>query len=398
MQAPIWTVPYLSGAANYSLGAGWRVSPKDVDLFKRLPTKERWSHRFSKTERGLVQYGAHDVGFVYVCLVARTIFPFLGDLRAIQVLNWMVHLACCAGILLLLDRSHHRWLFIVLYAANPVIVYLATFPYYYFWQILPSFALAWLVLRPGRVTWGAGIIALFLMAAGVAIRPSTLPVVLLTVAYLLLHKRNAVTLACAVATVVVILLIPKANKMFFFTAYVGLGAYPNPENLSLSDESGYARYKQTRGTELEFDFGGNYYDSATRRDLNGVLKHAFLDFAREHPVLLLRNAFLNTGLAFGGGYFVGLPYLALAVCAVAGWGFAILLWIYGRKVWVLATLSSVAGFVAYYPPVPVYMLGGYVFVVLALLSVGGRLRSCRPLPSMHPASVAYEGAGKPSDE
>jgi len=103
-----WIVPFLSGAANFQVSEPWSYNPEDVG--KHLNSTSPNQYRFEASNRDdLVQYSASDIGFLYVCVVARNLFPWLGDLDAVRVLQIIVHMLSVVIVLRCLDSCYIIW-------------------------------------------------------------------------------------------------------------------------------------------------------------------------------------------------------------------------------------------------------------------------------------------------
>jgi hypothetical protein len=133
-----WTFPYFSGAANFSRLFDWRISPSDYDLGAKLSDQDYREYKHQKT-RDVVEEIYNNYGYVLVVITATRLFPFLGDLQSVILFQVIVHLSISLFmIVLVLVSPFQRYGFLFLYAANPLVIYFVTFPYYYFWMFIPS--------------------------------------------------------------------------------------------------------------------------------------------------------------------------------------------------------------------------------------------------------------------
>src|SRR5580698_7945556 len=180
--------PYFSGAANMEASYDWRISPSDYERVRGLSVEQYLAYRHQRTADFLLNT-YNNYGYVLVVLAARSVFWWMGDGRAVVTLQVAVHVAMCLAVLALLRTPVRRWSFALLYAANPVVLHIVTFPYYYFWAAVPCFVLAYLALggARGRLWMVPGVILLFL---GFLTRPPTLFVCLLTFAFLAWQGRR----------------------------------------------------------------------------------------------------------------------------------------------------------------------------------------------------------------
>ena len=130
-----WTVPYLSGAVNVNLSGKWLISASEVEKF--LTLKDKWDYRFS-SEEDLVEYKYNNIGLVYIIYLAKKIFFLSSDLDAL--INFQIFSHICIVLILgrLFSSNGQKILFLCLYGINPVVLYFVTMPFYYFWQVIPS--------------------------------------------------------------------------------------------------------------------------------------------------------------------------------------------------------------------------------------------------------------------
>lgn len=390
-QGAVWTVPYLSGAANTSWETGWRVERASLAHYLALSPAGRWQYRAPRVAEGeLMPFsGVNAVGFVYVVMAARTLFPWLGDLQAVVLLHCLVHLASCWLIFWHLTTGLRRGLFIVFYAANPLVICFVTFPFYYFWQALVPVCLVYSLFRDWKVPSWQALLMVMAAAASVWIRPSTL-FLATGFASLLAWKSRWIPGA-------VLLLVFAAGVAGTFggvsgtpahTMFVGLGAYDSAEGFYLKDTSGYDYYERQTGEKVvKFvpdGFGGNWYDPDFRERFNRVLGQGVRDYAARHPGLLVRNAILNFLQGFSVGYKTEAPNWVRYAVASTGLLF-ILLMAFTRQ-WVLLAANALAlgSFAPYFPPIPAYMFGSYLLLAVGAAVIGAswyenrRIRVSRP--------------------
>jgi hypothetical protein len=360
-----FTFPYFSGAANIEGLYDWRISPSDYQRVKDFPDQQYLAYRHQRTaDFHLNTY--NNYGYVVVVLAARTLFWWMGDGNAVVTLQIIVHAAICLAILTLLSTQVRRLSFVLLYALNPLVLHFVTFPFYYFWAVLPCFVFAYLALggARGRRWILPGVMLLFL---GFLIRPATLFVCLATFALLLWQGRR---LTAAIAFCAFALLQFQAIGHFYtspwHTAYIGVGAYPNPYGIKGPvDSAGLDFYLKTTGKQVSNDpITGTFQDLQERDNYWRVLRTRYFEILAESPFLIARNAALNMAQSFGVGYDVGRPWVAFpsTIIGVVMIGLIILSrqWIWGT-----AILAYAAAFAGYFPPIPAYLFGAYLFIALA---------------------------------
>jgi len=382
-QSSVWMGPYLSGAANWKMGGEFLVDWDELKVYHDLSPTEQDAYRFHHSEHA-TYYGANPVGYVYLIVLAKFMFPFAGDQTAIVLLQLTVHTLLCSWVFFSTAfKPVFKTGFLVLYALNPLILGFAAYNHYYFWQAVPSFYVLYL-WSERRASLGVVLTAAFAVGLALTARPTA--ILLCPLAACLAARRFGWVSALAVLFIIggVMMAINRPmNKNVFHSVYIGVGAYANPDQINLSDDDGYALYQKETGEKLVASLGGNYYDKDVMDRYKQITRQRYFEILREHPVLLTRNAVLNIAQAFLLGYQTrrgdGLNYL------VAGLGAAFALGLAWRRAWFyllvipLATLT----FTPYYPPIRAYMYGAYAFIVFALLcslKAGGEGVGVKPAP------------------
>jgi hypothetical protein len=371
MQHAIWVAPYTSGAANWSIGQPWKVAIGDDQIYKNKSIGERWVDVAQPVQDSskLIEFSAHDEGWMWVLWFTRKIFPFLSDLRGVILLAIILHLGFSALILNRLNPGWQRYLFTFVFVCNPLTLYLLSFPYYYYWQAFPSLLAIIIWQYRDKVNiWYLPGLALFL-ALCVAIRPNVIFICLLVLALTVYFIRHWFTYLSVVLFALCFLSIPKVNKMFWHTVYAGLGAYPNHNGLYLSDESSYASFKNKTGITLNTAFGQNYYNLQLRDQYNQHLKAESIEYIKTHPVQSLRNVILNLSIGIFSPYKPNSPSWIYYTQAFLGLIFLVgLIWL--RQWPVLIGLSLSLGCIALiYPPIAAYVVGSLVFTGWGLTQV-----------------------------
>lgn len=370
-QAPSWIFPYFSGAANLGLDLTWRVDISGISDFARMTYSQQMDYRFERTEQAnLATYSVLDKGYVYIIWVAQNLLFWMPQIKAVIWLQIVFHVVSSLWVAGRLGSRRQQFIFLLAYASNPVVLHFVTFAYHYYWQVLPSLAWFWYETRvKARTDRGLYLLTLALvLAAAFLIRQSTVIVSLFILTYAAWRHKRAVgwgVVACFLAFA----MFAKNPSQPWHTAYVGIGAYPNDAGIELDDESGYRVFKDGTGIQINTTPpNGNYYDEKVRGQYYDVLKERLAGYAKEHPLQLARNAVLNVLQGFSAGYPVG--HLALAY-ASAFIGLVALTLLAVRRMYVTIVLifAGVAGFVAYYPPIPAYMFGNYLLLTLALASI-----------------------------
>ncbi len=365
----VWTAPYLSGAANYEWGKGFRVHFPEMRQFKELPDSQKETYHF-QPQQHLEVYENNSVGYLYLVQIAKVIFFWQGDLQAIESLQILFHILLSIVILFLIRDGLSFGLFLCLYALNPLIIYFVTFPYYYFWQVVPGVVvIAYLYNR--KLTFRYWLIPIaVLLALAYLVRPTVLFVTVFVCILFLVREKWYYSLPSLLVLVLFIrLLNTPGYDNPWFTMYIGIGGYPNAYVPKLSDNSAYELYQQRTGQVLDASLDGNFYTKEVADRSAQVLKDEYWKIAREHPFLLFRNAVLNFFESFSAGYFVDLPQWASYVSALLGLVFCLWLTIQKQYLWMVAIALSALSFTPYYPPIQAYMYGSFIVLVGAFIVV-----------------------------
>ena len=370
MQNEYFTVPFFSGAANFEWGRGEVYNEADITRFYELSTREaREAHRVQRSENpeDLKPLPFARRGYLYVSLVARTLFFWMGDLKAVESLQVLVHILITLFVISLLPNRLSRVLFLLLYGVNPIILRYVTFPYYYYWQTIPTaLVLPYLLDRNFRF----GVSALLvppLLALVFIVRPTMLLVSIFLVIWLLLRESRTVAVSTAVVCLVcaVAALSPREGGGHgpWHTAYTAIGAYPNPYGIErFSDEFAHKFFEEEVGVPRKWEAGGTFYEKEAIAKYAARVKKEYLDIVRENPLLLLRNAILNYFQSFSIGY-LNMSRTLSYLSAFVGFVYCGVLLLKRKILFVVAISLASLTYVPYCAPVQVYMFGSYILLV-----------------------------------
>lgn len=368
-QTSAWIYPYFSGAANLGLDFAWKIDAAAYPGFAQLPYAGQLGYEFVRGQPGdLTPYSILDRGYVFIVWIAQVLFFWLPSIKAVLWFQVVFHIVSVLWVLSLLSSTRQRLIFFLAYGVNPLVLHFVTFAYHYYWQVVP--ALLWLAYeaRDGirlerRIYWMVAV-----MMTVFLVRQSTLPLSLFMLGYWIWKERTVHAWMALLAMLVFVLLVKNPSQPWH-TAYVGLGAYPNAGGIELSDESGYSRYKELSGTQINtVPPDGNYYDTTVRSAYYDALRKELIGYAAQHPGELARNAFLNTAQSFSLGYVTKsrlLSYLSAAIGVLV----ALFMAWRGMYLRMAVLLAGVAGFVLYFPPIPAYMFGNYLLLAWVLVHV-----------------------------
>lgn len=367
-----WSFPYFSGAANFERLFEWRISPSDYQLAQQLAPADYMRYRHQATA-DTIPYGLNSYGYVLVAVFARALFQRLGDVQSVIALQLAVHALISALFLVcFFADSRSRIAFVVLYVANPLVIYLATYPFYYFWLLLPSVCCAALLLKPD---WAQLILLLAtpLLLLALLIRPTPLFLCLLVYGFAyraLPGRRLSVVVPALTVFIAGVIAISALNPRLppWHSMYVGLGAYANVSSVStLSDGEGYRYFAERTGIEVSTSpVSGNWGQPELMKSYGNVVRAGYVRALLAQPVRLLLNALLNLGQVFSVGFIVDSLPLSL-LSSLLGWCVAAYLLLRGQILWVFAIVASALSFFWYFPPIPAYNYAAYLLLVCALI-------------------------------
>lgn len=381
MQSVSWTYPYFSGAANFQRPFDWRISPSEYREVKGLEASEYLAHRHQRRSDTVLN-SSNNYGYVLVVAAARTMFPWWGEGEATIALQILCHTLIVILIQLALRSPFQKAGFLAAYGMNPFILHFVTFPFYYFWAVIPSAVLALFYLKR-RISLPAVCAAVLVLYLAVLIRPSTIFVALLVFA-LIFYSGNRLAAVIAGLTFMAMTLLTSGHKEgktspVWHTAYVGLGAYSNTLGISLADESAFESYTRSTGTAVSTDpVSGTMAVPQSRDVYYSFVKKRYLALANAHPWLVIRNAVMGSVQSFGPGYVVGHPLLSILSMAIGTlvMGIAVRT---GQYILVAGIAAYAVAFTPYFPPIPAYLFGAYLLTTLVLLTAIEKIaRQARP--------------------
>jgi len=358
---------YLSGAANWSLGTPWRVNNDEMVFFEKLERNNKLNYRFTK-EDNLEHYNYNAIGLLHINALARNIFFWQGDLQSIISLQQLVHVLLSFWILLLLKSYYHKIIFYFLYVINPIILYFVDFPYYYFWQVVPS-AIFIVYLLNNKLIKNKIFLISIIFAFVLITRPSTLFILLFILGYIGYQEGK---IRAVIAMVLFLglgsLLKPSASYEGWHTMYVGIGAYQNKYGIEMKDRSGF----QVFNRETDKVMIGGCKQNDNSRIYNDFIKKKYFNILKESPLLLAKNALLNILQSYGIGYKVNMMNLNY-LSSFFGFLLIFLLLYFNQYTLFFAIGFAGASFTPYFPPIGAYMFGSYMLIIFAWLVVGTKI-------------------------
>lgn len=383
-QSPVFTVQYFSGAKLFNIDMGWRFDKNEAEKMKSLKGYDIYTYQFDNPRKAISTYNENSSGLLYVIIFAEHIFPFLGPIGALVLLQIIIHLICCFIIYFKLKRPVEKTLFLLLYFINPIVVYFVIFPMYYFWTIIPSVIFLYYYINSKTTNLTGYIITAILCFIGYAIRPTVLPLLLLIPGYNYFKTRNLKPL---IAFPVYLILFFGWNHYLNFTKnytpwhtmFVGVGAYPNnyPYLQKLSDNEGFDRYASITGLQVSNSIDGNYHADSIRNDYSRIIENEYLKIVKESPLLIVRNGLLNYLQSFSAGYKTKTSFLVNILISLSGLILILLLIKFKKWPLLIAISFSAISFTPYYPPIPAYMYGSFILIAYSIISVIYNLKFLR---------------------
>lgn len=374
--SPVYSVPYFSGATMLDLSKGWQFDLSEVQRLKDISGYEIYHYQFDGTPKDLKVNTLNNTGYLYVVFLAHYLFPFLGPIGSVVLLQLFFHAILSFMIVRLLKRETEKILFLFFYFLNPLVLYFAVFPFYYFWQVIPSAVFLYFYLYSGsKIPIFSFTIGIILALFAFWVRPTVLFLLIFIIIYTTYKFRTWIPIASIPVLVFLGLFWNSTLNMTkaygpWHTAYIGLGAYPNPfEGLyNLSDDRGYDKYESITGHRISASIDGEYTTSIEiRQNYLETLKKVYLEAIEDHPELFVRNAVLNTLQGFSVGYINGGGFYKHILIAITGL-FYILLLLYQKSYLELLTLlASLCSFTLFFPPIQGYYYGTILLLVVIFI-------------------------------
>ena len=383
-QGSIFIYPFFSGAANLGFDLAWKIDAKKYFDFLQLPYAEQLGYVFERGQpNDLIGYSILDRGYMFIVWIAQHLFFWMPEIKAVIWLQIFFHIGSSLWVMNSLDTRREQITFFLFYATNPIIMYFVTFAFYYYWQIIPP--LAWYIYKKkaGLNNFPGLYLLVTFLAAAFLIRQSTLIISLLILGVIAWQERKLVPWAILFMFFIFAIVFKNPSQPWH-TAYVGIGAYPNSAGIELSDQSGYKRFLKQTGIQIEIDSPyGNYYDPDIREQYYSNLRDGLINYAKEQPWQLAKNAALNILQSFSVGYPVGHEKLAYTS---AFFGLIVFIILIKTRLYFILVLAfaNVAGFAFYFPPIPAYMFGNYFLLTLALVTIVSRFEKFKTITSFLP--------------
>ena len=372
---PSWSVPYFSGAANLETGKGWRFLPCEADSIKQASGMDFYTYRFKKgDDQNLRTYRYNASGYVYFIYLSQKIFPFVNEAGSVVILQLLLHTFCCLLLLQRLKKQLPKFVFLFGYACNPLILYVVTFPFYYFVQVISSF-LVLVFYTNKRLSWWQ-VIPLFLAGCFfLHCRKTVFPLELL-ICGLFLFRRQFLNASVCLSLLLFFPVLWKnagfisdRNTGPWHTVFIGVGAYPNPYPYlqTLSDNTGMDLFRTEKDSTISSSLEGKFvYDSSIQDAYLSFAREKYISILKERPLLLLRNAVLNFFQGYSAGHVSNFSFWLNVLISASGAVVFFFLLLRKEYFYLMAIGLSHISFSPFYPPIPVYMFGTYLLLVYAI--------------------------------
>ncbi|HXB57602.1 MAG TPA: hypothetical protein VN461_22770 [Vicinamibacteria bacterium] len=245
-----------------------------------------------------VDYYTLDIGYSFIVEIARLAFPTLPDNHWRSI---ALQLLVDVGLVVLVYTIFASWdirlgaLAALFYTGNKVFLYLASFAYYYYWDVvltLTVFALLLLTLRrAGPPAFLLGLTG-FVLGFGVWMRASWWPITCFLLALMVLTpalRKQSIWCALIFGLVAAPQIyrssrargsLVLSTRASWHVALVGLGYYPNPYGLEANDEAVYRLTREKYGVPFRMD---DY------KEHDQAVKKEFLSLLRKDPQFVLRS-------------------------------------------------------------------------------------------------------------
>jgi hypothetical protein len=376
IMTPEITVPYFSGAALLNQSDRWIFNSYEVDSLKKInalaDTKRRIQlldhYKFSNLPSKTHTYELNQPGLVYLIAASQFLFPFYGEIGSLKLLQLSIHLLFSFLIFLSFKNPKKQWAFFFLYVINPFIIYLTLFPFYYFWQVINAF-IAILLLKNTRLQKPIIILFAALVFAGLYhVRVSTLPLSIFVLIFCF-HKLSVFLRSTAVLLMIAVIMLLNPSYLSKHPGHVmysSLGAYGNSPVRGFSDNISFEDYNKATGNNFTYESTPSLYDSTVIMGEARWGAEQFFSFAKSQPLIILRNAALNFFESFSMGYSTAsmtITYLS----ATIGLLFFCLLAYRRQYQFIFLIMASTITYIFYLAPVPIYLFGTYVLLVLSAI-------------------------------
>jgi hypothetical protein len=374
-----WIIPYFSGAENTEWFGSWSYSTEEESDFLSATNKEKvfWNFKkFSKDQLPeLFSYEYNDIGYLYAVKISRFVFPFLPGVLSVMILQILLHAVLCIFILFSINRLGwpyiFKYVFILFYAINPLILYYVTSPFYFSWQVLPSVLwLVFLVYPKYRSCYRFLAAIIIIGVFSFLLRPTTAVPNFILFMLVVMSKHRKLLFPAIIGLICCLLAAFSyvSSKLPWHPMYVGLGAYGGFEVSSISDNESYELFYEKTGEIIQTNIPGfSWNDKDFRAGFYRVIKNEYLNLAAQKPHLILRNALFNMIQSLGLGHRPGNNPINL-LSGMLGILVITIVLLSKQYYLLIALISTSMGYALYFPPIPAYNFGMYILNIYSVLN------------------------------
>ncbi len=370
--SPNWIGPYLSAAANFDYSSfDMYVDFSEIHKFSLLSNTEKFSYSFPSSNN-VILYDYLAKGYLLILLLSKKIFFFVGDLDSLKYLQYVVHICISLSIISILDEKYKKIMFFILYSINPIVLYFVNFPFYYFWQVVPSYIFLYYYVKNKEINNKIFILTLIFFLIYMT-RPTVLFIIIFFY-FLYAYRENFLKSFIAILIFLGLSFGIKSNSIGpWHTMYIGIGAYTNSYNITLSDNQAYKFFYNKTGKVMN---SFNVTDKSLHEEYYAIMEKEYFAIVKSDPMMIIKNATLNVLQSYSFGYKVGnikIVYLSIFI------GMIIVTSLLYFRQYILFFAIGLAGgtFTLYYPPIPAYMFGSYILIVFAIINIFHSIKNLR---------------------
>lgn len=305
------------------------------------------------------------IGFLAYVKLTKFIFNSFGDVQGIVIANMSIHILASIVVIQTIKTRLHSLLFALLYTFNPFVIYIVTFPYYYYIAVIPGAIAIYLYERKDATSSIGMLIIISMLLFSVMLRSTLLFGILLIFIRSIYFGKNKLILIYTIIFLGLLFYFFINNKLIYgpwHSVYVGIGAYSNDYGIYLSDSSSMEYLLRNLNISiLEFQ-------ALSVQIRQEIWKAGVLEIFSLNPLIFVWNAFKNILQLYGFGYstkYQLLQYFSMAM------GFAFFVLSIRRKLFfhIKVIMLLNLGYVIYFPPLPMYMAGSYIIIMHGWLKI-----------------------------
>ncbi len=356
---------YISASLDYSYGDLPKYNQNEVDKFNQhdsgIYSLEKGFYSFkdapqSHTNKEVVdRFGyAFSHGFIIYIKLCRFIFGNLfGDLNSIILMNLLIHIISFYLVLSKFADKYSKFLFYLLFAINPFILHLATFPYHYY----PITLISAILIFIGSLNHNQRFCGIIISGILSNLRITIIPAIIYS--SLKLFKDSKILFFLAFSFLLFLYFYIK-NFTYgyhepYYTAIIGLGAYENINKIEMNDAFILNLIEKYRYEYGYFFMNIWYADEMT------LMKDIFIYYIKSDIFGWFSTIVKNIFILFGGGYLIGQTTYNTLAASLGFLHIIILVYMKNYDLMFMIFLSAI-GVVLFFPPIPAYVASSYIFL------------------------------------